>query len=369
MKRNIIIAIAALAIAALAYVTLSHRSAAPGAVHSSSPDLAVAIGSLSGSVTIQETDGSSTAAAEGQTLAAGETIITGADGEASIEFYDSDRVALAPDSTLKIDDASADKAVQSVHLELTAGRLWARVLKLLDTRSSFDVRNNGVVANVRGTAFHVRADAGNLTIDQFDGSLNIGGTATGTLETGFTMSLDTTSPPPEFDQTIFPTPDETRNDPWIRAQLRADQDFVQRVRAVRRALGDMSTLDSVGDEAGPYTLDDPNATHDGYMAVQIIPPDTGPALVTGQTINFTALAIFQDQNGQASSREVTDQAIWQSSDPSILTVEQGSATAVGEGPVTVIARWNDGTHEHSGSIRLTVGASADGNAATSSLSF
>jgi len=61
---------------------------------------------------------------------------------------------------------------------------------------------------------------------------------------------------------------------------------------------------------------------------------TAVALTRNGTHRLTATLTFSDQ----TTRDVTDEAVWGSSDPSIVTAERGVITAVGVGTARVVAQ-------------------------------
>lgn len=90
----------------------------------------------------------------GQELAEGTTLRTGVDGGATIRFFDRSESRLGSDSMLVIDRASKTASAEAtIKLKLESGRLWSRVLRLLDLDGGFSAETNDVVATVRGTAF------------------------------------------------------------------------------------------------------------------------------------------------------------------------------------------------------------------------
>ncbi|MFZ2803817.1 MAG: FecR domain-containing protein [Patescibacteria group bacterium] len=90
----------------------------------------------------------------------GDEVRTGDDGKANIRWGDRGETRLDPDTDLTIESAPADPGSTTktlIELKLNSGRAWSRILKLLDVDSGFDVKTDGVVATVRGTAFGVSA--------------------------------------------------------------------------------------------------------------------------------------------------------------------------------------------------------------------
>lgn len=88
----------------------------------------------------------------------GDEIRTGSGGKAKIRWGDRGETRLDADTELTIEAApmNANATTKAlVQLKLTTGRVWSRVLKLLDMDSGFEVKTQAVVATVRGTAFGV----------------------------------------------------------------------------------------------------------------------------------------------------------------------------------------------------------------------
>ena len=96
--------------------------------------------------------GSWIAANSGDALNDGDRIRTKTDGAATVRFFGIGESRLAADSELLIRAPSSTKT----EFRLSAGRVWTRLLRLLDLDNSFSVRTNAVAATVRGTAFDVQ---------------------------------------------------------------------------------------------------------------------------------------------------------------------------------------------------------------------
>lgn len=96
----------------------------------------------------------------------GDTIRTGADGEASINLYDQGVLHLAPESVMVIDAAAWDETSPDVftgEIFLEAGNLWSRLFDFVSPESDFSVRTSTAVATVRGTTFWVGALSDNAS--------------------------------------------------------------------------------------------------------------------------------------------------------------------------------------------------------------
>lgn len=324
------------------------------------PTLVAHIVSTTGTVTVLHADGKSETAVPGLSVTDGAEIWTRETGEASIEFFSGSRVALWHDTKLKIDHASVDEKnwmKQIVTLRLESGRIWSRILKLLDADSEYAVSVNNVNAVVRGTAFQTSVSGPIVQFDQFDGELGISGAVTGTLRTGLTTSFNSSHPNLTLAASQYFTPDQTRNDHWIRAQLRLDEEFARRAGDIRRDAGIDEDVSSVGSEAGSFTLDQPGVTHSSFRGVSLDLNGTDEQnIVPGGSYQLKALALIEKSDGAIEQHDVTDLATWQTTDPAVAGVEKGRVTIPqgATGSFSIIARWNDGTHEHSNEYKFTV---------------
>lgn len=326
--------------------------------------LVAKIAEVTGTVTFQPKDGKAEDAKVGTEIKAGDTLSTGINGNVSLEFFSGSRTAIDHNSKLTIDEDSIDPnqwTKQRVRLTLESGRVWSRILKLLDASSTYEVTYNGITSSVRGTAYALNCLGTSYELDQFDGSTHLAGTSTiGDVPTGFTAEFQTDRPPANIATALSPTPDEVRDDFWIRYQLKADEDFANRAIDIRNQNGTDETAGTIGYEAGPFTLDLPNTQHSGFYHVKIT-TDGGTSVASGGSLQLHAFPEFNSPDGTTSSHaEVTGQATWQVSDSSLGSVDGDGvfhADATANGIETVIARWNDMTHEHSGSIQLVVGTS------------
>ncbi|MDI6739816.1 MAG: FecR family protein [Candidatus Edwardsbacteria bacterium] len=88
----------------------------------------------------------------GQALYAGDSIRTGKDSRAELNFSDGTVVRLGDNTRFFIRENSSDRSFQ-----LLWGKFWAKVVKLAE-KSKFEVESPTAVAGVRGTVFKVEVD-------------------------------------------------------------------------------------------------------------------------------------------------------------------------------------------------------------------
>ena len=122
----------------------------------------------------------------GQELTAGNTVRTGDQGHATIQFPDGSFVRMSPQTKVTVTAAqlSHDGSLQSASLSQKVGRTFTNVQHLV-SGASFQVGGHSVSASVRGTQFEVlvRANLTNL-IKVFDGTVAVTGKSKATLTAG-----------------------------------------------------------------------------------------------------------------------------------------------------------------------------------------
>ncbi len=92
------------------------------------------------------------------TILPGDRVRTGAEGEARIVWGDRGYTRIDPSSEIVIEDTPLDGELTpgaSIGVRVESGRVWSRMLKLLDLDSSMEIKTSDVVATVRGTTFGI----------------------------------------------------------------------------------------------------------------------------------------------------------------------------------------------------------------------
>jgi len=93
-----------------------------------------------------------------------------------IRFPDGTVMRLSEKSQLKMNELSFNKQTdeKNVKVNLSVGRLWANVRKLMTPGSSVEVRTSNAVAGVRGTVYRVNvADDKSALVRVYDGSVYV----------------------------------------------------------------------------------------------------------------------------------------------------------------------------------------------------
>ncbi len=108
-------------------------------------------------------------AASGNEVKNGDAVRTASDSAATIHVFGIGESRLAPGSEVVLFVTTSTQ----INLHLSVGRVWTRLLRLLDLDSFFVVQTNSVVATVRGTAFDVQADETGSTVLVTDSVVDI----------------------------------------------------------------------------------------------------------------------------------------------------------------------------------------------------
>ncbi|MBT3363227.1 MAG: PKD domain-containing protein [Chloroflexi bacterium] len=93
-------------------------------------------------------------------LKQGDIIRTSADtGRALINFFDGSSTQLEPGAEISVDALSMSvKGSTTIQFTQNVGTTWSRVTKLVDTKSSFNVKTASAVAIIRGTLIAINVD-------------------------------------------------------------------------------------------------------------------------------------------------------------------------------------------------------------------
>jgi len=114
----------------------------------------------------------------GQSLHEGDTVRTGPDGRASIEYFDESVTRLDYDSTFTLttletlDNQDGSKVILG---EQGQGNSYNRVAELTDSESRFEVETPTATASVQGTVYALIVDGGATTVAVIDGVVETSG--------------------------------------------------------------------------------------------------------------------------------------------------------------------------------------------------
>jgi PKD repeat protein len=139
---------------------------------------------LGGQVVVQRGSGAFETGEEGTSLREGDTVRTGPDGRASIEYFDGSLTRLDFDTSFTLvtletlGDAKASKVIESSQAE---GNSYHRVAELTDAQSRFEIETPTATASVLGTGYALLVDEGSTTIAVVEGVVTARG-STGSVE-------------------------------------------------------------------------------------------------------------------------------------------------------------------------------------------
>ena len=137
-----------------------------------------------GQVELQHGNGAFNLGEEGASLREGDTVRTGSDGRASIEYFDGSLTRLDYDTTFTLvtletlDNPAGSKVVEG---DQANGNSYNRVTELADAESRFEVDTPTATASVQGTVYAVIVQGGSTTIAVVDGVVEASGD-TGTVD-------------------------------------------------------------------------------------------------------------------------------------------------------------------------------------------
>jgi hypothetical protein len=95
--------------------------------------------------------GQPTAARDGMNLAVGDRVLTGPKSEAVLTFLDGSTLTVMPESDVMVKRASIGSskgAGSKISIQINVGKVWARVVKLLDPNAGFSLESNTAAATV-----------------------------------------------------------------------------------------------------------------------------------------------------------------------------------------------------------------------------
>ena len=173
------------------------------------PAVPCKISSVSGDVQVLRSGSTeSIEATNGMELAAGDTITTGADGSANLNFFDGSVMEIKANSEILVNELStASTGSTTVSLKEQVGSTINRIGKLVDSASRYEVDTPAASAVVRGTIFDlVVQQNGDTTVKSEQGSVSF--TASGvtvTVNQGFQSSASVGGIPSTPTAIVTPT--------------------------------------------------------------------------------------------------------------------------------------------------------------------
>lgn len=161
-------------------------------------------------------DGQFAAGSDGQTVSEGDTVRTGADGRAAIEYFDGSVTRLDHSTSFTIVTLQIlgnDEGSTVIEGDQGSGNTYNRVTELTDSESRFAVETPTAVASVQGTIYAVIFNAdGSITIAVIEGSVVVtSGDDEIEVPAGFMVTIAADGTIGE----LVPIPDELLDSDWI----------------------------------------------------------------------------------------------------------------------------------------------------------
>lgn len=87
-------------------------------------------------------------ATDGMNLGAGDRVLTGPNSEALITFLDGSTLTVMPKGDVTVKQAEVGTQRSTIAIQINLGKVWARVVRLADQKSSFSLESNTATATV-----------------------------------------------------------------------------------------------------------------------------------------------------------------------------------------------------------------------------
>jgi PKD repeat protein len=135
---------------------------------------------LDGQVAVQRGNGAFETGEDGTSLREGDTVRTGPDGRASIEYFDGSLTRLDFDTSFtlvtleSLGDTAAPRVIESSQAE---GNSYHSVAERTDAQSRFEIETPTATASVHGTGYALLVDENSTTIAVVEGVVSAGGSA------------------------------------------------------------------------------------------------------------------------------------------------------------------------------------------------
>jgi len=132
---------------------------------------------VQGSVQITKPNGQTELATLGTVVGEKDQLITGESSQARVRLYDRSLLRLGANSHARMEQLRypEDGEKKEVSIQLTLGRLWASVTKLLTPDSHFEIQTASAIAGVRGTKLEAATSSDGKTahVSCLEGSVKV----------------------------------------------------------------------------------------------------------------------------------------------------------------------------------------------------
>ncbi|MEI7512017.1 MAG: FecR domain-containing protein [Candidatus Uhrbacteria bacterium] len=166
---------------------------------------------------------------QGVEIAEGSSIRTGSDAAATVSWFGDAESRIGSDSEIKLISASTDEEQgTALRIRLEAGRMWSRVMRVLDLGADVTVETNDVVATVRGTSFDMEKKMAQPTkIWVADSVVEASGASVAAKKDGFFVAEGNMASFGGSGQTtaVQPLTDSDKDSEWFKTNHQADAVF------------------------------------------------------------------------------------------------------------------------------------------------
>jgi len=157
-------------------------------------------------------------------LEAKDQVVTGDDGYASINFFDDSVSRLANDTVVvlnKLDKVDDSNVKSYIELSLKEGRLWTRVLNLVQSHSSFTVEANKLYVTAKKAAFDVAVSDKKTDVQVFNHAVDISGVPVNKAVSGQKITMDSNNK-----VSVGVLSKTEKNDNWVTTNLDNDKKYL-----------------------------------------------------------------------------------------------------------------------------------------------
>lgn len=151
-------------------------------------------------------------------------VVTGNDGYAAINFFDDSVSRLSNDTVVvlsKLDKVDDSNVRSYIELSLKEGRLWTRVLNLVQSHSSFTVEANKLYVTAKKAAFDVEINDKKTDVQVFNHVVDISGGSVNKAVSGQKVTMDVNN-----NMSVGVLSNTEKSDNWVTTNLDDDKKYL-----------------------------------------------------------------------------------------------------------------------------------------------
>ena len=169
-------------------------------------------------------DGKVMPVSENMKLEEMDQVVTGDDGYAAIKFFDDSMSRLSRGTVVVLNklEKVGDSSVKSyVEVSLKEGRLWSRVLNLVQSHSAFTVEANELYVTAKKAAFDVVVDDKKTDVQVFNHVVDISGVSVSKAVSGQKVTMDS-----DKNVSVGVLSNMEKSDDWVTTNLDDDKKYL-----------------------------------------------------------------------------------------------------------------------------------------------